>query len=635
VVDEDTLSSVLSEFARTLITDFPIQGILDHLVQRIVDVLAVSAAGVTLISPGSAPYYVAASNADALAFERLQTELGQGPCLVAYAVGDAVAVPDIRAEDRFPEFVAAAAAAGMRAVFAFPLRHGDGRLGALDLYRAAPGDLDPRDMAAAQTLADVAAAYLLNAQARQEAQEISDRFRISALHDALTGLPNRVLLQQRLEHAAQRAHRSHSQAAVLFADIDRFKWVNDTYGHGVGDELLIAVARRLSAVVRPGDTLARVSGDEFVILYEDLAHVDDVLSLATRVDEAFRTPFDLAGTAVGITVSVGIAYSGPGETVTDQLVRHADLAMYQAKRLGGATHHVIDLRGASSAGDRNRLDRDLRSAQAGGHLDLAYQPIVRVADSAVIGVEALLRWTHPVHGPIPALTTVSIAEQNGLIGGIGAWVLERGCEDRGRWLAAHPDQPLDLAVNVSVRQMMSAGFTASVARILDATGMDPAALVLELTEGVFIEDGARAVGVLSDLDGLGVRVALDDFGTGYCSLGYLRRFPVDIIKIDQGFVADIGRDPSGAAIVAAISDLAHALGMSVTAEGVETRQQHDAVTRMGCELAQGFLHGHPVPAADVAARLRAGPGRVTRRSEGALARSDRSRRGIEGSAGVA
>ncbi|WP_167761585.1 EAL domain-containing protein [Blastococcus sp. CT_GayMR19] len=606
MVDEDTLSSVLSDFARTLITDFPIQGILDHLVERIVDVLAVTAAGVTLISPGMAPHYVAASDADALDFERLQTQLGQGPCLVAYQTGEAVSVPDMRRDDRFPEFAPAALAAGMGAVFAFPLRHGDGRLGALDLYRDTPGVLDPRDMAAAQTLADVAAAYLLNAQARQEALEISDRFRTSALHDALTGLPNRVLLQQRLEHAAQRAHRSHSQAAVLFADLDRFKWVNDTYGHPFGDELLIAVARRLSAVVRPGDTLARVSGDEFVILCEDLAHVSDVVSLARRVDEAFAQPFDLAGTQVAMTVSVGIAYSGPGETVTDQLITHADLAMYQAKRLGGATHHVIDLRGASSAGDRNRLDRDLRSAMAGGHLDLAYQPIVRTADGALVGAEALLRWTHPTHGAVPALTTVSIAEQNGLISGIGAWVLERSCRDRGRWLAAHPGQPLDVSVNISVRQLMSAGFATTVAKILDATRMDPAALVLELTEGVFIEDGNRATSVLADLKGMGVRLALDDFGSGYCSLGYLRRFPVDTIKIDQGFVADIGHDPSGAAIVAAVSNLAHVLGLTVTAEGIETEQQHDAVAGIGCEHAQGFLYSHPVPASSILALLRTG-----------------------------
>jgi diguanylate cyclase (GGDEF)-like protein len=606
MVDEDTLSSVLSDFARTLITDFPIQGILDHLVERIVDVLEVTAAGVTLISPGMAPHYVAASNADALEFERLQTELGQGPCLAAYTTGEAVVVPDLEQDGRFAEFAPAAMAAGMRAVFAFPLRHGTGRLGALDLYRDRPGDLDPRDMIAAQTLADVAAAYLLNAQARQEALQISERFRANALHDALTGLPNRVLLQQRLEHAAQRAHRSHSQAAVLFADLDRFKWVNDTYGHQIGDELLVAVGRRLAGIVRPGDTLARVSGDEFVILCEDLAHVSDVMHLADRLHQAFTHPFVVGGTELLITVSIGIAYAGPGEAVTDQLITHADLAMYQAKRLGGGTHHVMDLRGADSAGDRNRLDRDLRSALAGGHLDLAYQPIVGMSDGAVVGVEALLRWTHPERGPVPALTAVSIAEQNGLIGGIGAWVLERSCTDRAAWLAANPDLAIDVSVNVSGRQLMAGGFPATVARVLEETRMNPGALVLELTEGVFIEDGSRTTEVLGELKELGVRLALDDFGTGYCSLGYLKRFPVDAVKVDQGFVADIGQEPSGTAIVEAVTNLAHILGLRVIAEGVETREQHDALAGLGCDFAQGYLYSYPVPGSDVVDLVRSG-----------------------------
>ncbi len=270
MVNEDKLSSVLSEFARTLITDFPIQGILDHLVERIVEVLPVTSTGVTLISPGMAPRYIAASDESALRFERLQTDIGQGPCLVAYASGEAVSIPDLGADDRFPRFAPAALAAGLAAVFTFPLRHGDGRLGALDLYRDTPGELDPHDMDAAQTMADVAAAYLLNAQARDEARATSERFHHDALHDPLTGLANRVLLQERLEHASERRKRSHANAAILFADLDWFKQVNDTHGHQIGDELLIAVAHRLANLVRSGDTLARFSGDEFVFLCEDL-----------------------------------------------------------------------------------------------------------------------------------------------------------------------------------------------------------------------------------------------------------------------------------------------------------------------------------------------------------------------------
>ncbi len=620
MVDKDTLSSVLSDFARTMITDFPIQAILDHLVVRIADVVPVTGAGVALIAPGVAPHHVAASNAAALHFERLQSDLGQGPCTVAYETGEAVSVPDLRLDDRFPDFTAVASQEGVRAVFAFPLRHRAGRLGALDLYRDAPGVLDPVDMAAAQTLADVAAAYLLNAQARQEALHVSEQFRVGALHDALTGLPNRVLLQQRLEHAAQRASRSHSVAAVLFADLDRFKWVNDTYGHAVGDQLLIAAASRLSAAVRPGDTLARVSGDEFVVLCEDLAHLDDVIRLADRVGEAFAVPFEVAGNRLGVSVSVGIAYAGPGEAVTDQLITHADQAMYRAKRLGGATHQVVDLQEADGADDRG-LDRDLRSALAAGGVELAYQPIVATASGAVVGVEALLRWTHPLSGAVPAVTTIGIAEHDGLVTGIGAWALERSCTERGRWLAEHPGLPLDVSVDVSVRQLMTPGFCGTVADVLQRTGMDPAALVLELTEGLLVEDGAHALSVLADLRGLGVRLALDDFGSGYNSLAYLRRLPVDIVKINQAFVADIGVVPSGRVIVAAVTDLAHALGLSVTAEGIESQAQHEVVAGLGCDHAQGHLYGRPVPAAQVSALLRAGLAAGPRR--GTVARVSR------------
>ena len=599
MVDEVVLSEVLSEFARTLTTDFPIQSILDHLVERIVEILDVTAAGVTLISPGRAPHYVAASDADALAFERLQSDLGHGPCLTAYESGDPVSVPDLGSDGRFGGFAPAALHAGMRAVFAFPLRHGSGRLGALDLYRDRAGELHPRDMAAAQTLADVAAAYLLNAQARQEAREISDRFRASALHDPLTGLPNRALLQQRIEHAALRAHRSHTQAAVLFADLDRFKWVNDTYGHQAGDELLVAVARRLSEIVRPGDTLARVSGDEFVILCEDMVDVGDALRMAARLGDAFTSPFVVGGAEIVCSVSVGVAYSGPGEGVTDQLVSHADVAMYQAKRRGGATHQVLNLSAAPGPDGHGPLDQDLSTALSSGQLELAYQPIVGIADGAVPGVEALLRWTHTERGRVPALTAIGIAERNGLLGGLGAWVLGRACADRSRWLAEHSDRPLDVSVNVSVRQFLDPGFADTVVDVLARTQMDATCLVLEVTEGVFVEDFRRASSILSDLRSLGVRSVLDDFGTGYGSLAYLRRVPVDGVKIDRSLVADIGHDPSGAAVVAAVINLAHALGLHVTAEGVETREQHDGLGEGGCDFAQGFHYGGPRPASRV------------------------------------
>jgi diguanylate cyclase (GGDEF)-like protein len=598
VVHEEKLSSVLSEFAHTLATDFPIQAILDHLVERIVGILPISSAGVTLISPGSAPHYIAASDESALRYERLQTEIGEGPCLAAYHSGEAVAIADLHDDTRFPKFGPAALEAGLVAVFTFPLRDSEGGLGALDLYRDTPGELDEQDMVAAQTLADVAAAYILNAKARDVARVTSDAFRHSALHDPLTGLPNRLLLQQRLEHAAQRAKRSKTYAAILFADLDRFKRINDTYGHPVGDELLVAVAHRLSALVRPGDTLARFSGDEFVFLCEELRRPADAELLAKRVEDAFSAPFMLGKIEVVLTASVGIAYGGHGEDVSGDLVSRADIAMYQAKRKGGASHQIIDLTEASKSIDRDNLEFDLRAAFGQDELELAYQPVMN-SDDGITGVEALLRWTHPERGAIPAVTMIAIAEQSGLIVKIGSWVLERGCRDRCDWLRDHPGHPLDLAVNISARQLMSPDFLQTVRSILAGTGMDPTALIIEITENIFIEDGDHAMEVLSELQRLGIRFALDDFGTGYSSLSYLSQLPIDILKIDQSFVAHIHDITKSAAIVAAVTNLAHVLGLKVTAEGVETQMQHDALRLIGCESAQGYFYARPMTASAI------------------------------------
>jgi diguanylate cyclase (GGDEF)-like protein len=349
VVHEKKLSAVLSEFARTMVTDFPVQDILDRLVERIVQVLPVTSAGVTLIEPGLAPRYIAASDPIALEFEKLQTATRQGPCVLAYHSGEAVSVPHLSTDKRFPAFSHAAADSGLVAVFTFPLNHGAGRLGALDLYRDSVGELDPDDMVAAQTLADVTAAYLINAQAREDDHLAAARFEASALHDPLTGLPNRTLFDERLEHAAQRATRGHTSAAVLFADLDRFKAVNDTYGHQAGDQVLVAVADRLSGLLRPGDTLARVSGDEFVFLCEDLTHARDAEILANRIRSAFLAPFGIDAGELTVTASVGVAFAGPGEDISGHLVVKADTAMYQAKRDGASRGpQALNLRDVSS-----------------------------------------------------------------------------------------------------------------------------------------------------------------------------------------------------------------------------------------------------------------------------------------------
>jgi diguanylate cyclase (GGDEF)-like protein len=590
---ERRLSDVLSEFARTLVTDFPVQAILDHLVVRIVDVLPISAAGVTLISPGAAPRYIAASDESAMRFERLQTEMGEGPCLLAYELGEAVAVPDLCVDDRFPKFTARAMVEGLAAVFTFPLRHDDHQLGALDLYRTSPGPMNAGAMTAAQTLADVAAAYLLNAQARSDLRDSSELARQSALHDALTGLPNRTLLVQRLVHALLRCRRSEKLVAILFADLDRFKAINDTYGHHVGDELLVAVAARLTKILRPGDTLARLAGDEFVILCEELDETSQVEPLANRIDKALAEPFVLSGIEVKMSASVGIAFAGRGDDMPEQILEDADTAMYQVKRHGGARHGMVDVGEKRLAENRTTLTRDLRGALARRELRTEYQPIVATADGRITGVEALLRWAHPIRGIVSPDILVPLAEQSGLIVEIGRWVLMQACLDLHHWQRHDRYRGLEICVNISSPQLMAPDFAATVASVLTETDTDPNMLTLEITESVFIQDSDRALIVLNDLRCLGLKLALDDFGTGYSSLSYLKQFPVNIVKIDRAFIADLGQEPTSRLIVSAIVRLAHSLHMTVVAEGIESESQFDEVVALECDSYQGYFFSRP------------------------------------------
>ena len=583
---------MLSEFARTMLKDFPIQGILDHLVQRIVDIMPVTAAGVTLISPELQPRYVAASDEAALRYERLQTELGEGPCVTAYRTGEAVSVPDLRSETRFPGFTQQARDAGLAAAFTFPLRHEDVQLGALDLYRDTPGALSASEMSTAQTLADVAAAYLINAQARSDLQDSSDQSREAALHDPLTGLPNRVLMMEFLEHTFRGSRRPGKASAVFFIDLDRFKQVNDTYGHQAGDALLIAVADRLTGVLRPGDSLARLSGDEFVVLCEDLDGPSQAAAIAHRVDTALALPFVLPGVEVRVTASIGIAFTDEGTPGPEELLQNADRAMYRMKQQRPGTHEVLDPRALHLAGYQAGLARGLPGADARGEMHLEYQPIVNTADGDIVDVEALLRWTHPERGLVSPTVFIPFAEQSGQIIDLGRWVLEQACSARDAW-----EEHVALSVNVSAHQFMSAGFAEVVAGVLARTSTDPRLLTLEVTESVFVRDQDRALVVLDELKDIGVRLALDDFGTGYSSLGYLNTLPIDTIKVDHTFIAKLSPHPHSQRIVSAIIGLGHSLGMRVVCEGVETAEQHHRLTELGSDSCQGFYLAKPMSAA--------------------------------------
>jgi diguanylate cyclase (GGDEF)-like protein len=592
---ERQLSDVLSDFARTMLTDFPIQGILDQLVRRIVEIMPITGAGVTLISESTTPHYVAASDGAALRFEELQTVFDEGPCIVAFRSGEAVAIADLTKEERFPLFIPQALEAGLAAVFTFPLRHGDSQFGALDLYRDTPGTLDDNAMVVAQTLADVTSAYLVNAQARSDLVHTAAHAQATALHDALTGLPNRTLLLERIQHALLRRRRSGKLVAVLFIDLDGFKKVNDTSGHQVGDDLLVAVSTRLTNLLRPGDTLARLSGDEFVCVCGDLDEEGQIEGLATRLDVAISTPFDLAGLDVKLSASIGIAFAGQGNN-PEQLLHKADVAMYQVKRKGGSNHQVIDVEEQSLTDFSDSLQNDLSRAVRRHELRLEYQPIVRTIDGRVICVEALLRWNHPDRGLISPTTLIPLAERSGDIIEIGRWVLEHACIDRHRWEMKTGDEAFVMAVNVSAHQLMAPGFVTMVKNILTLTDTDAKDICLEITEGAFVQDGARALDVLCQLKVLGMQLALDDFGTGYSSLSYLMEFPVDVVKIDQSFIAKVTQNKASHAIVEKTIELAHLLDLIVVCEGVETAEQDREVAALTSDFSQGFYLSRPLTA---------------------------------------
>ena len=590
---DQKLAQVLVEFAHTLGTDFSIQSILDHLVLRIVDVLPVTGAGVMLMARDEENlHFVAASNAKVLEIESLQNELGEGPCLEAYRTNEAVAIPDLANDHRFPEFSAGARSKGLAAVFTFPMRLDKHRLGALDLYRDTPGQLDDEDMQAAQVLADVAAAYLFNAQARSDTLASAEMAQHRSLHDPLTGLPNRTLLSERLEHAVARARRPNQVVAVLFVDLDRFKSINDRFGHHVGDLLLIEVASRLRHVLRPGDTLARLAGDEFVVLCEDLGAPDQAEVVAERIVATLGEPMSIVGHRIEVTASVGLAFSGPGVDVPQSLLHDADFAMYQVKRAGGARHQVIDNTARRVADHHQDLEDDLRAALTRAEFALAYQPIAD-ADGALVGVEALLRWRHPERGWILPGTVLPIAERSGLIVPLGEWVLRQAFRDFARWDRTHSGAIAHLTVNVSARQVSNPDFATIVSEALSESKINPSEVTLELTETMFLGNTPRAPGVLHDLRALGVELSLDDFGTGYSCLAYLKRFPFSMVKIDRSFIADIASSGTRT-IVAAIISLAHELNLTVIAEGVESVQQLEQVMSLGADCMQGFFLGRPL-----------------------------------------
>jgi diguanylate cyclase (GGDEF)-like protein/PAS domain S-box-containing protein len=426
--------------------------------------------------------------------------------------------------------------------------------------------------------------------------EAGRRAEYLAMHDPLTGLPNRVLLLERLEQAIASVSRRRDMAALLLIDLDRFKDINDTLGHPAGDLLLQQVAVRLSACVREVDTVARIGGDEFSLVLVGIKDAADAQLLSRRLLETFQTPFDLSGHEVLVTISVGVALIPIDGSIPDRLMKHADIALYRAKEEGRNTGRFFEPEMDARLQRRKALERELRLALSRDELALYYQPKVSLRNDEVAGVEALVRWQHPERGLVPPSEFIGVAEETGLILQLGEWVLRTACRQAAAWPG------LEVSVNISPAQFRQPDLVQIVRSALQDSGLEPHRLELEVTESVLIQQPDAAAKLLDDLKALGVHVAMDDFGTGYSSLSYLQRFHFDKIKIDRSFIWAIGKEPTATAIVRAVINLADSLGMVTCAEGVETDEQLGALRHEGCSEVQGYLFGKPMPAAEFAHR---------------------------------
>ena len=424
-------------------------------------------------------------------------------------------------------------------------------------------------------------------------ERVQTELRFQAFHDGLTGLPNRVLLMDRIDQALRRSRRHGTGVALLFMDLDRFKWVNDSLGHSAGDQLLAVAAERLRASVRPSDTVARLGGDEFVVLCEGVRTEDEAAELAQRMTDRMCEQVQIDGHHIRLTVSVGVAVAAPGAKAYE-LLRDGDIAMYQAKDRGRDRIELFEGAMRSEAASRLPAEAALRRALDHGEITVHYQPLVSPRAGQVVGLEALARWTDSSGTTHAPSRFIGIAEETGLIVPLGEVILGQACRQIGDLNRAFPDRPhLSVSVNLSARQLETPGLTDTVSSILDSTGLDAGDLWLEITETLLMEEREASLAALNALSELGVTLVVDDFGTGYSSLLYLHRLPVDVLKIDQSFVAGMGERRTDDAIVTSVVALAHDLGLIAVAEGVETAAQAEGLSRLGCDLAQGYFWCRP------------------------------------------
>jgi diguanylate cyclase (GGDEF)-like protein/PAS domain S-box-containing protein len=530
---------------------------------------------ITVVAPDGTVLYKAPS---------VTSALGHHPCLVEGSNMGVIVHPD-----DLPRF-RALCASGNHAGEGLRLSHADGTW---------------RDCEARATPLTDRAGVVLNIRDISEHKALERELRYQAFHDSLTGLANRALFSDRVEHALARQRRGGEPLAVLLVDLDDFKSTNDTLGHGAGDRLLAEVATRLRGAVRAPDTVARLGGDEFVVLVEDPAHGSPE-SVAERILEAFRPPIVLERQRlVVVSASIGVAVATPGTVNANELLRDADVAMYVAKAEGKGRWVRFEPRMYRAVQARMELKTDLLAALAAGdQMELFYQPMVNLASGETIGVEALVRWRHRERGLVLPLDFLPVAEDTGLIIPLGRWVLRQALSQLAAWRRCHPTlSGLTVNVNVSGHQLKDPSFVGEVVEALAANELAPSALMLEITETVLVGETPKVVEALGSLRALGVKLAIDDFGTGYSSLGYLQRFPVDVLKIDTSFVAGLGGGSLEAALAETVVDLGSTLGMQTVAEGVELEEQVEELLALGCAYGQGYLFAKPLPAADCEALL--------------------------------
>jgi diguanylate cyclase (GGDEF)-like protein len=493
----------------------------------------------------------------------------------------------------FPYSHRTLSAHGLRSAMAAPVSRNGVIVGSLLVGSFEARTYSPAEQEVLLAFAEHASLALNDAAAVDGMRRAFDDAMHQATHDPLTGLPNRSLVLDRLDQALGRSQRSGGRVTVLFVDLDRFKVVNDSFGHTVGDGVLLSISERLRAAVRPHDTVGRLAGDEFIIICEDIGD-REAIDVAERVADTVAQPIVLGGRETVITASIGIAHAEPGTRAEDML-RDSDVAMYRAKERGRSRIELFDADMRRRMIDRLEMERCLRSAIGAGELRLDYQPIVAFDDWEVVAAEALVRWEHPERGLVQPAEFIPLAEESGLILPLGRWVLGEACRQLAAWRAAGQTQ-MRVTVNLSARQFADPDLIDVVAEALARAQLPPGALWLEITESVLMEEVTATADTLVALKRLGVHLAVDDFGTGYSSLSYLKRFPVDMLKIDRSFIDGLGTDPEDGAIVLAIVSLAQALRLGVVAEGVEHVHQLEMLRSLGCDAVQGFLLARPGPA---------------------------------------